>query len=1362
MLPSTTALAMDRTEVVATSVAPVESEQQDEEQKATTSTTTTTLLQRRLHEIHGIPVSETMTVRDSDGYDCEYHNKYDMLFYNDNDECEEKKEDDNKTNTSFDQTKTVVVVDIKTLVWEVVVAAVVVVGTETERQTSTFYVVAALQMKDKVDLRKLKSLVLERLQQQTNTNSNSIDNDCNSNRVWSIQSMQLAPRTVAESLTGYKSGCMPPICHDSNINSSNNNMELYLDRSIADTYYYQNEVAAAAKPLLLASIGSGILGQSLVMDLGKFLRVAGVGTSIYHNVDYDSNNGTNSGNRNTGTENVNVKSNSSNGFCTVGLFLANTTGPEFRKSTVNDDDKVVDNNTSTVTATTSTATSIQNSNETRMMSGSEIRKLKQEERKDQREAKKDRLKEYRSFNDDDDGMGIVNKAKLFRTTARKKGRIKEMELLIREALDRGEFKKLMEIPDEQGPRTNIDKNALHICAWRGDIETVVRLVELSNRHCPELDVVNLVSKGPGNYGKTPIFYALTQCRDDVVRYLVSKDGGAADLLVVNNKGQTPCSIAHSHVNEETQQMLYRIEAEQLRQRRRELVLAASKSSSGCTNTSTSSLFVNYRAGVHSDCKLYGDLDPRFPIDDDNRYYVSDAAVADEGGNDNDDVNNNGSDKGRWARKNNNGYDPKIFVGKDYMNRTDDLTDQIKEYEASVRLAPEESVIEGIPTVFSPRSLRPTVRWWNRDDKSLAAANNNSDNNSSDAAGQVTFTQSRSRGSTTTKPGRSKETDERQNRKGNVKVSKFSERRREDIESLELVSIQDCIGSGVCNSSSNADDNNVDDSNYNGSVLLVDNAESLSRFEAEIDECLFELKEDMESRNALADADVEQGSRTFGHDETILLKYAWGLDCEWKPGPECGLDSPVSTLQLGTRKKAFLIDLQTICGNSKRLDNDDVDKNSMQTDLDRILLKLFRNPNTPLVGFGVVQDLSKLAASFPHLKSCSEFAAVMDLQSISSVIYNTKRDRRILSSLQKMTAALLNKRLDKSQQVSDWSQRPLSTEQVSYAMLDAAIIPLLLTNIVEDSEVAERYNGQFFNAHKNLLSTVRYTPVQPCEEGFMYEVSFGSIKSTLGKAFARQSWPTKMKLEEPEPPKLVPCRRIQISDDGSFSTITTPTVTKKERAHLRKIGGMANGRTRPKPIPLKSLVGNLENVPIPGIFLGYTKESCAFRVVGHELFKTIPEGTYIGFNRRAGVVETSNAWILFCNFGGEKAFSEFSDNGRQLSFRVSSTAQSGRSSESCLYREMVSYSQLKSTTTIHQQDTTNEKKILLFARESTRTKYMYCGFCSCTDVIPLDSDKATLVLTLEDYDELMNPDLRISSDFELLVRGCQSDGGVRAI
>ena len=1212
-----------------------------------------TLLQRRLYERHKLPLSDTIIVRD---YDC-----------NVDDGDEEEKKEEPSCGQIESTGKKGVVVEIKTLVWEVQaifedsyedeMATASASPTATAKSTQNMYVVTALQMKDKIEMRKLKDLVLE------NTKPKS-------GALASIRSMQLAPLEVAERLTGYQSGCMPPICHTNDDGDST--MDLYVDQSIFDIYKIHNS-SSSSEDLeqrqnntkeTFASIGSGIPGKSLVLPLPQFLRVAGVDLE-----DACVNNSVATDDR--------AKILTGSGY--VGSI---TSAPSIEATTAMPPPTMGEPEPGEG-KTDKHGTSQPTSNEIKMMSGIEIRKLKQEERKQQREERKDRLKEYRSFQKDD----ILSKAKLLRTTARKKGRIPEMEELIQEALAVGDFPFLMEIPLEQNLKTNIDKNALHICAWRGDFETVVRLVEISNEHCPHLDVVNTISRGPGNFGKTPIFFALTQCREDVVKYLVQDAG--ADLLIVNNKGQTPCSIAASHVSEETCRFLYETEAKQLAAR-------------GSTGKSGVELFANHRMGIHSDHKLYGDLDPRFPIDEDNRYFNEASRQSEEE-----------KIKRRSKCKNSGEYDPKVFYSN-YMDRADDLFDQIKEYEDSVRLAPDESKIYGIPTQFSPRSLRPTVRWWNRDDQSLAKANDDS----ASPGGQVTFTQSRPRGRRDYMESLEEKKKEKNQLSENNSAPRFSE---VDIDSLDLISVDDIIDADV---SSKNDDNSCIDNNK----IVVDNAQSLWWLEEEVDKWLSELNRDLESE--------------ANSDENILLKYAWGLDCEWKPGPDCGEHSPVSTLQLGTRKKAFLIDLQAICRGSDNLDEDD----SVESDLDRILLKIFRNPRVSLVGFGVFQDLGKLAASFPHLKCFSEFVSVIDLQSISSVVYSTKFDRKATSSLQKMTAMLLNKRLDKTQQCSDWSHRPLSEEQISYAMLDAAIIPLLLSAIFDNNAVIEGYNGRFFNVHKNLLSTIRYLPVEPCKDGYAYQIAYGSVKSTLGKAFARQSWPTKMKLDPPEPPKLVQVQ--QIPND----VVSTPTRSKKERAHLRKMGADAAGKIpkRPKPIPLNTLSGNLDNLPMPGLSLGYTKESCAFRVVGHELFKTIPEGTYIGFNRRAGVAETSNAWILFCNFGGERGFSEFSDNGRKLSFRVNSTSQSGRSSEASLYRQMVS-SSLPSAL----QESDEKKQILLFARESTRTKYLYCGLCMCTDVITLDEHKAGLVLQLEDYEELMDEKSRISSHFEDLVTASQS-------
>ena len=92
--------------------------------------------------------------------------------------------------------------------------------------------------------------------------------------------------------------------------------------------------------------------------------------------------------------------------------------------------------------------------------------------------------------------------------------------------------------------------------------------------------------GSGNYGKTPIFYAITRCRDDVVIALLR---AGARVTLVNNKGQTPLSLAASHCDPSTVAAIQTAEA---------AALAAGGA------------WRNFRA-THSDGREYGDLDPRF-------------------------------------------------------------------------------------------------------------------------------------------------------------------------------------------------------------------------------------------------------------------------------------------------------------------------------------------------------------------------------------------------------------------------------------------------------------------------------------------------------------------------------------------------------------------------------------------------------------------------------------------------------------------------------------------------------------------------------------------------------------------------------
>ncbi|GAX11187.1 hypothetical protein FisN_9Hh283 [Fistulifera solaris] len=120
------------------------------------------------------------------------------------------------------------------------------------------------------------------------------------------------------------------------------------------------------------------------------------------------------------------------------------------------------------------------------------------------------------------------------------------------------------------------KNPLHMAAWQGCIENVVFLVEHVGCN------VNSISTAEFSYGKTPIFFAATKCRDDVVLYLLEQ---GACVTIVNNKGQSVRSIASSHLLPHVIERICHYEQLQVQ-------------------------WTNYRA-THSDSLEYGDLDPRF-------------------------------------------------------------------------------------------------------------------------------------------------------------------------------------------------------------------------------------------------------------------------------------------------------------------------------------------------------------------------------------------------------------------------------------------------------------------------------------------------------------------------------------------------------------------------------------------------------------------------------------------------------------------------------------------------------------------------------------------------------------------------------
>jgi len=103
------------------------------------------------------------------------------------------------------------------------------------------------------------------------------------------------------------------------------------------------------------------------------------------------------------------------------------------------------------------------------------------------------------------------------------------------------------------------KNPFHRLCWKGSLQHVRKAVSIMKDKNVWSEVKDVVSTGKGNLGKTGVFYALTQGRDEVVMYLVEE---GVNVRVVNNKGQTPISLAVGHVGREVLGVLERREREE--------------------------------------------------------------------------------------------------------------------------------------------------------------------------------------------------------------------------------------------------------------------------------------------------------------------------------------------------------------------------------------------------------------------------------------------------------------------------------------------------------------------------------------------------------------------------------------------------------------------------------------------------------------------------------------------------------------------------------------------------------------------------------------------------------------------------------
>ncbi|CAE7197020.1 EXD3, partial [Symbiodinium pilosum] len=240
--------------------------------------------------------------------------------------------------------------------------------------------------------------------------------------------------------------------------------------------------------------------------------------------------------------------------------------------------------------------------------------------------------------------------------------------------------------------------------------------------------------------------------------------------------------------------------------------------------------------------------------------------------------------------------------------------------------------------------------------------------------------------------------------------------------------------------------------------------------AEEDACCLQLPEAVAANVFLVSTEAElqeirvrlqsvvESAPADGPDAGTLLGRrgaAIGLDTEWKPFLEKrgGMQKhrrssqsvvsmePCSTLQVAAEDFVVVFDLLALAP---------ADRGTAQT-LSAILTSLFNHRGIVKLGFGLQNDLQRLAASYPHLDCFKQIYGTLDLQ---EALMEARRNKGQTTGLSSLCLEFLGSPLSKRLQTSDWGARPLRPEQLSYAALDAhCLLTLARTLHSHDREPA---------------------------------------------------------------------------------------------------------------------------------------------------------------------------------------------------------------------------------------------------------------------------------------------------------------------